>query len=95
MRAKLTTTEAQATGTRSMIAGLVPLGIAFGWITASLERHPLNSTTGRTPIEPSPTTLSDAEYADHVRTYRGFVRGTALFAALALLILLLLYYLFG
>jgi hypothetical protein len=38
------------------------------------------------------TALGDAEYAEHVRTYRGFVSGTALFAAHALLILLLLYY---
>jgi hypothetical protein len=38
------------------------------------------------------TALSDAEYAEHVRTHRGFVTGTVLFAAHALLILLLLYY---
>jgi hypothetical protein len=38
------------------------------------------------------TALSDAEYAEHVRMHRGFVTGTMLFAAHALLILLLLYY---
>jgi hypothetical protein len=41
------------------------------------------------------TALSDADYTDHIRTYRGFVKGTALFAAHALVILLLLYYFFG
>jgi hypothetical protein len=38
------------------------------------------------------TALGDVEYAEHMRTYRYFVRGTVLFAAHALLILLLLYY---
>jgi hypothetical protein len=40
-------------------------------------------------------TMSHAEYVDHLRTYRGFVKGTVLFAAHALIILLLLYYFFG
>jgi len=34
------------------------------------------------------TAFSDAEYAEHVRTYRGFVTGTMLFAAKGLLLLL-------
>ena len=38
------------------------------------------------------TAFSDAEYAEHVRTYRGFVTGTMLVAANGLLILLLLYF---
>ena len=38
------------------------------------------------------TAFGDAEYAEHVRTYRYFVKGTVLFAAHALVILLLLYY---
>jgi Bacterial aa3 type cytochrome c oxidase subunit IV len=38
------------------------------------------------------TAFSDVEYGEHVRTYRGFVTGTMLFAAHALLILLLLYF---
>jgi aa3 type cytochrome c oxidase subunit IV len=40
-------------------------------------------------------TMSQAQYADHLRTYRGFVKGTVIFAAHALIILLLLYYFFG
>jgi len=38
------------------------------------------------------TAFGDAEYADHARTYRGFVTGTVVFVAHTLLILLLLYY---
>jgi Bacterial aa3 type cytochrome c oxidase subunit IV len=40
-------------------------------------------------------TMSNAEYADHLHTYRGFLKGTVIFAAHALIILLLLYYFFG
>jgi hypothetical protein len=38
------------------------------------------------------TAFGDAEYAEQVRTYRYFVKGTVLFAAYALVLLLLLYY---
>jgi hypothetical protein len=38
------------------------------------------------------TALGDADYAEHLRTYRYFVKGTVLFAVHALLTLLLLYY---
>jgi hypothetical protein len=34
----------------------------------------------------------DTNFQDHLRTYRGFVKGVRLFAAHALVILLLLYY---
>ena len=34
----------------------------------------------------------DINFQDHLQTYRGFVRGVRLFAAHALVILLLLYY---
>jgi hypothetical protein len=40
-------------------------------------------------------TMSHTEYADHLHTYRGFVKGTVIFAAHSLIILLLLYYFFG
>jgi hypothetical protein len=41
------------------------------------------------------TVLREAEYSEHLRTYRGFVKGVVLFAAHALVILLLLYYFFA
>jgi hypothetical protein len=34
----------------------------------------------------------DADFMEHLQTYRGFVKGVMLFAAHALVILLLLYY---
>jgi hypothetical protein len=41
------------------------------------------------------TALSKSDFSRHVRMYRRFVWGVGLFAAHALVILLLLYYFFG
>jgi hypothetical protein len=35
---------------------------------------------------------NDADFAEHLRTYRGFVKGVMLFAGHVLLVLILLYY---
>ena len=43
----------------------------------------------------SPETDRDIDYEEHVRTYRGFVNGVALFAASVLLVLALLAYFLG
>jgi hypothetical protein len=60
-----------------------------------LERRSCKRRFSRMVADPD-ATMSHAEYADHLHTYRGFVKGTVIFAAHAVIILLLLlYYFFG